>query len=122
MRMTELDGIWFSAEGSGSAVLVPQLNVNWAAQDLSALYNRFRVVVVAPRGFAASARPGRYDGATFVADCERVLDHLGIDSTAAFGYSMNGVMAARLALGSSRVTAFVCGGFPLTLDLFLPRQ
>jgi pimeloyl-ACP methyl ester carboxylesterase len=46
-----------------------------------------------------------------------VLDHLVIDTYATFGYSMDGVMAGRLAMASLRVTAVACGGFPLTADL-----
>ncbi|MBA4609284.1 alpha/beta hydrolase [Aeromicrobium sp. Marseille-Q0843] len=115
--MAELDGIWWSSAGEGAAVVVPRLNVDWSSMDLSALTERFRVVIVAPRGFGPSARPGSYDMSGFVGDVERVLDHLGIESYATFGYSMNGVMAARLALSSARVTAVACGGFPLTADL-----
>jgi len=32
-------------------------------------------------------------------------------------HSMSGAMAVRLAVGSPRVTAVACGGFPLTADL-----
>lgn len=115
--MAELDGIWWTAFGDGPAVVVPRLNVDWTAIDLSALSDRFRVVVVSPRGFGPSTRPGSYDLDGFAGDVERVLDHLGIDAHATFGYSMNGVMAAQLARRSSRVTAVACGGFPLTAAL-----
>jgi pimeloyl-ACP methyl ester carboxylesterase len=115
--VAELNGIWWSMTGDGPAVVVPRLNIDWTAVDLSALSDRFRVVTVAPRGFGPSARPGSYDGAGFIADVWHVLDHLGIGSCATFGYSMNGVMAARLAVGTPRVTAVACGGFPLTADL-----
>lgn len=98
-------------------MVVPWLNVNWAEIDLSALTDEFRVVIVAPRGFGPSARPGSYQGAGFVADVGGVLDLLGIERYATFGYSMNGVMAARLAVGNPRVVAVACGGFPLTADL-----
>jgi pimeloyl-ACP methyl ester carboxylesterase len=111
------DGIWWSAAGKGPAVVVPWLNVNWTDTDLSALTERFRVVTVAPRGFGLSARPGSYDGPGLVADVGRILDRLRIGSYATFGYSMNGVMAARLAVGNPRVIAVACGGFPLTADL-----
>jgi pimeloyl-ACP methyl ester carboxylesterase len=77
----------------------------------------FTVVVVSPRGFGLSERPGGYTGAGSVADVARVLDHLGVLDYAAFGYSMSGVMAARLAVGNPRVWAVACGGFPLTADL-----
>jgi pimeloyl-ACP methyl ester carboxylesterase len=113
----ELDGIWWSEAGDGPAVVVPRLNVDWSGMDLSALTDRFRTVIVAPQGFGPSARPGAYQGSRFVTDIRRVLDHLGIGRYATFGYSMNGAMAARLAVGSPRVTAVACGGFPLTADL-----
>jgi pimeloyl-ACP methyl ester carboxylesterase len=113
----KLDGVWWSATGEGPVVVVPWLNVNWTEIDLSALTDEFRVVIVAPRGFGPSARPGSYDGSGFVADVGRVVDLLGITRYATFGYSMNGAMAARLAVGSPRVTAVACGGFPLTADL-----
>jgi pimeloyl-ACP methyl ester carboxylesterase len=115
--VAELDGIWWSAVGEGPAVVVPRLNIDWTAVDLSALSDRFRVVFVAPRGFGPSTRPGSYDGTGFLLDVVRVLDHLGIGSYATLGYSMNGVMAARLAVGNPRVVAVACGGFPLTADL-----
>lgn len=97
--------------------MVPWLNVNWTEIDLSALTDEFRVLIVAPRGFGPSARSGSYGGFGFIADVGRVLDLLGIGCYATFGYSMNGVMAARLAVGNRRVTAVACGGFPLTADL-----
>lgn len=115
--MGELDGVWWSAAGDGPAVVVPRLNVDWSTLNLSALTDRFRMVIVAPRGFGPSARPGSYHGTRFMADILRVLDHLGIGRYATFGYSMDGAMAARLAVGSPRVTAVACGGFPLTADL-----
>lgn len=98
-------------------VVVPRLNVDWTQVDLAALEARFTVVVVSPRGFGSSERPGGYSGARFLADVARVLDHLGVVDYAAFGYSMSGVMAARLAVGNPRVRAVACGGFPLTADL-----
>jgi pimeloyl-ACP methyl ester carboxylesterase len=115
--MAELEGIWWSTAGDGPVVVLPRLNVDWTPANLSALTARFRAVVVAPRGFGPSARPGSYSGTGFVRDVEQVLDHLGIALYATFGYSMNGAMAARLAVGNPRVTAVACGGFPLTADL-----
>lgn len=115
--MDELDGMWWSASGQGPAVVVPWLNVDWTDLDLSALTERFRVVVVAPRGFGPSDRPGSYDGSEHVADIDRVLTAVGITRFATFGYSMSGALAARLAVGDPCVTAVACGGFPLTADL-----
>jgi pimeloyl-ACP methyl ester carboxylesterase len=111
------DGIWWSESGRGPAVVVPRLNVDWTEIDLSDLTGRFRVIVVAPRGFGPSARPGSYHGPRFVEDIEHLLDRRGVERYATFGYSMNGAMAARLAVDNPRVTAVACGGFPLTADL-----
>lgn len=74
-------------------------------------------MVVSPRGFGPSSRRGPYDGAGCVADIGAVLDHLRIEACAGFGYSMNGAMAALLALDDPRVAAVAIGGFPLTADL-----
>ena len=115
--MTVLDNIYWRSTGAGPAVVVPWLNVDWTKIDLAAIEARCTVVVVAPRGFGPSERPGGYTGARFVADVARVLNHLGVVDHAAFGYSMSGVMAARLAVGNPRVRAVACGGFPLTADL-----
>lgn len=115
--MGEIDGVWWSSEGAGRAVVVPLLNVDWREIDLSALTGRFRVVIVAPPGFGPSPRPGSYDGSRLVSDVTRVLDRLEVTAYATFGYSMSGVMAARLAYGDPRVAAVACGGFPLTADL-----
>jgi len=116
-NVTVLDKIYWRSAGAGPVVVVPRLNVDWTQVDLAALEARFTVVVVSPRGFGPSERPGGYSGARFLADVARVLDHLGVVDYAAFGYSMSGVMAARLAVGNPRVRAVACGGFPLTADL-----
>jgi len=116
-RVGEVDGIWWSEAGAGPVVLVPWLNVDWSAIDLSTLTDHLRVVVVAPRGFGPSTRPGSYTGLGIVDDLHRVLEHLGIERCATFGYSMSGVMAARMAVGDPRIVAVACGGFPLTADL-----
>lgn len=87
--------------------MVPRLNIDWTQVDLAALEARFTVVVISPRGFGPSERPGGYSGARFVADLAQVLDHLGVAEYAAFGYSMSGVMATRLAVGNPRVWAEV---------------
>lgn len=111
------EGIWWTSTGDGPTVVVPRLNVDWTAVDLSPLTDRFRVVIVSPRGFGPSERPGGYAMSGFVGDVDRVLAHLNVDSYATFSYSMNGVMAVRLALSSSRVVAVACGGFPLSANL-----
>jgi hypothetical protein len=53
-----VNGIWWSAAGDGPVVVVPRLNVDWTTVNLSVLTDRFRVVIVAPRGFGPGSRPG----------------------------------------------------------------
>lgn len=115
--MPELAGVGYTLAGSGPAVVVPQLNVDWSTVDLSPLSARCTVVVVAPRGLAPSARLDHYSDVGMVADVEGVLDHLGIGDYVTFGYSMNGAMASRLGVDNPRARAVVCGGFPTTADL-----
>ena len=57
-------------------------------------------VVVSPRGFGPFERPGGYTEARCLDDLARVLNHLAVLEYAAFGYSMSGVMAARLAVSN----------------------
>jgi len=114
--VTVLDKIHWRSTGAGPAVVVPQLNIDRTQIDLAALEARFTVVVVSPRGFGLSERPGGYSGARFLADVARVLNHLAVLEYAAFGYFMSGVMAARLAVGKPRVWAVACGDFTLTAD------
>jgi len=83
--VTVLDTIHWRSTGAGPAVVVPRLNIDWTQVDLAALEARFTVVVISPRGFGPSERPGGYSGARFVADLAQVLDHLGVAEYAAFG-------------------------------------
>jgi pimeloyl-ACP methyl ester carboxylesterase len=108
----DLDGVAYSLDGDGPAIVVPQCNVDWSAVDLTPLSSRCTVVTVAPRGFSPSVRQGGYSGAGMRADVERVLDHLGLDGYLTFGYSLNGAMAAWLGVDNPRVLGVVCGGFP----------
>lgn len=116
--MAATDGIHVVDVGEGPVVVVPRLNVDWLAHDLAPLTDRFRVLVVAPRGFGPADRPEALDRAsTVVTDLAAVLDELEVAHCTAFGYSMNGVAAALLARTDARVRAVACGGFPLTADL-----
>ena len=110
----DVQGVSLSYEvhGAGPCVVVPRCNVGWDDVDLGSLTD-WTVVVVSPRGFGASDRPGwAYDAGTVRTDVEAVLDHLGIQQYAALGYSMTGAVAAWLAHDNPRVRAVVCGGFP----------
>lgn len=75
----------------------------------------FSVVTVSPSDFGASDRPGvPYVADRWVADVRAVLDHLGIDRCAVFGYSFTGAFGPWLAQHlPDRISAVASGGFPL---------
>ena len=60
---------------------------------------RHRVIVPDLRGHGRSrGLPPPYTAAQLAADLSRLLDHLGIDSTAVLGYSQGGAIAQQLVL------------------------
>lgn len=118
MLSVALDGVQTAYEltGTGPVLVVPEVNVGWAAYGLDRLAERFTVVAVSPRGFMGSGRLAAedYSAGQITGDIERVLDHLGIGSYALLGYSLNGAVASYLALDNPRAQAVACGGFPTT--------
>lgn len=106
--------VW-SVVGSGPALLAPECNYRWTPSMLRTMSRTFAVVTVSPSDFGASDRPGApYVADRWVADVRAVLDHLGIDHCAVFGYSFTGAFGPWLAQHlPERVTAVAAGGFPL---------
>jgi pimeloyl-ACP methyl ester carboxylesterase len=65
--------------------------------------NRHRVIVPDLRGHGRSrGLPPPYTPTQLASDLSRLLDHLGIDSTAVLGYSQGGAIAQQLALEHPR--------------------
>lgn len=66
---------------------------NWVLNGaMDALAEHFRVVAIDARGHGGSMRshdPAKY-GAEMVADIERLMDHLGLETAHVVGYSMGG--------------------------------
>jgi pimeloyl-ACP methyl ester carboxylesterase len=63
------------------------------------LATRHRVIVPDLRGHGRSrGLPPPYTAAQLASDLSRLLDHLGIDSTAVLGYSQGGAIAQQLVL------------------------
>jgi 3-oxoadipate enol-lactonase len=61
--------------------------------------SRHRVIVPDLRGHGRSRElPSPYTAAQLASDLSRLLDHLGIDSSAVFGYSQGGAIAQQLVL------------------------
>lgn len=96
------DLISFTERGSGSPLLlVHGLMVSGEMFEpvIEHLAIRHRVIVPDLRGHGRSRElPPPYTAAQLASDLSRLLDHLGIGSTAVLGYSQGGAIAQQLAL------------------------
>jgi 3-oxoadipate enol-lactonase len=94
--------VYFTERGSGPPLLlVHGLMVTGEMFEpvTGQLATRHRVIVPDLRGHGRSrGLPPPYTAAQLAADLSRLLDHLGIDSTAVLGYSQGGAIAQQLAL------------------------
>jgi len=105
----------YEVHGAGPAILIPWCNFAWSSLTLDLLTKGYTVVIASPRGFGNSDRVSAgYTADTIRTDLEAVLDHVGIEQYAAFGYSMTGSVAPWLAQDNPRVRAVVSGGFPIS--------
>src|SRR6185436_18913477 len=100
MRDAEL--LFFTERGSGPPLLLVHgvlISGEMFEPVLEALSARHRVIVPDLRGHGRSRGfPPPYTAAQLAADLSRLLDHLGIDSTAVLGYSQGGAIAQQLVL------------------------
>lgn len=96
------DLLYFTERGSGPPLLlVHGLMVTGEMFEpvLEHFAARRRVIVPDLRGHGRSrGLPPPYHAAQLAADLARLLDHLGIDSTAVLGYSQGGAIAQQLVL------------------------
>jgi pimeloyl-ACP methyl ester carboxylesterase len=94
--------LYFTERGSGpSLLLVHGLMVSGEMFEpvLEHFAARRRVIVPDLRGHGRSrGLPPPYHAAQLASDLARLLDHLGIDSTAVLGYSQGGAIAQQLVL------------------------
>jgi len=94
--------LYFSERGSGSPLLlVHGLMVTGEMFDpvIEHFATQHRVIVPDLRGHGRSrGLPPPYTAAQLASDLSRLLDHLGIDSTAVLGYSQGGAIAQQLVL------------------------
>jgi pimeloyl-ACP methyl ester carboxylesterase len=94
--------LYFTERGSGPPLLlVHGLMVTGEMFEpvLAHLATRHRVIVPDLRGHGRSrGLPPPYTAAQLARDLANVLDHLGIDSSAIFGYSQGGAIAQQLVL------------------------
>ncbi len=100
--VTPLELVYFNERGSGPPLLlVHGLMMTGEMFDpvLEHFAGRHRVIVPDLRGHGRSrGLPPPYTAAQLAADLARLLDHLGIDSAAVFGYSQGGAIAQQLVL------------------------
>ena len=112
--------IAYTAQGAGPAVLLlhgfgADHGLNWARPGVidALVENGRRVIATDARGHGASDKPHdpeRYAGDTMVRDAQAVLDHLGVERVDVIGYSMGGMVAARLVPDEPRTRSLVLGG------------
>jgi pimeloyl-ACP methyl ester carboxylesterase len=106
--------------GSGSALLLPQLNFSWPDYlDLSPFIERYTVITASPRGFATSTRLDAdvpYRVRDMAADLVAVVQEVGFDRFVVLGYSFTGAFAPWIAQLTGKADAVVSGGFPIVGD------
>src|SRR3984885_6976710 len=94
--------LYFTEHGSGPPLLlIHGLMVSGEMFEpvIEHVATRHRVIVPDLRGHGRSrGLPPPYTAAQLASDLSRLLDHLGIDSTAVLGYSQGGAIAQQLVL------------------------
>src|SRR6266542_1990804 len=94
--------LYFSEHGSGPPLLLVHglmVSGEMFYPVIEHFATRHRVIVPDLRGHGRSrGMPPPYTAAQLAADLARLLDHLGIDSTAVLGYSQGGAIAQQLVL------------------------
>jgi 3-oxoadipate enol-lactonase len=99
--------LYFTEHGAGpSLLLVHGLMVTGEmfGPVIEQLTARHRVIVPDLRGHGRNRKlPPPYTAAQLASDLGRLLDHLGIDSTAVLGYSQGGAIAQQLVLDHPRL-------------------
>ncbi|HVP31777.1 MAG TPA: alpha/beta fold hydrolase [Myxococcota bacterium] len=131
-RFVSFDGtpIAYLERGSGPAVLLlhgfaADHRINWVRPGvIDALVGAGRrVIATDARGHGASGKPhdpAAYANGAMVRDARALLDHLALESVDLAGYSMGGMVSARVAAADRRVRSLVLAG--VGGDLIPPRR
>lgn len=98
--------LYFTERGSGSPLLLVHglmVTGKMFAPVIEHFATRYRVIVPDLRGHGRSrGLPPPYTAAQLASDLARLLDHLGIASSAVLGYSQGGAIAQQLVLDYPR--------------------
>ena len=104
--MRPADLLYFTERGSGSPLLLVHglmITGEMFEPVIGHFASRHRVIVPDLRGYGRSrGLPPPYTAAQLASDLARLLDHLGINSTAVVGYSHGGAIAQQLVLDHPR--------------------
>jgi pimeloyl-ACP methyl ester carboxylesterase len=96
------DLLYFTERGSGPPLLLVHglmVTGEMFGPIIERLATRYRVIVPDLRGHGRSrGLPPPYTASQLASDLSRLLEHLGIDSTAVLGYSQGGAIAQQLVL------------------------
>jgi pimeloyl-ACP methyl ester carboxylesterase len=104
--LSSAEVLYFTEHGSGAPLLLVHglmVSGEMFGPVIEHFATRHRVIVPDLRGHGRSrGLPPPYTVAQLAADLSRLLDHLGIDSTAVLGYSQGGAIAQQLAVDHPR--------------------
>jgi pimeloyl-ACP methyl ester carboxylesterase len=110
----------YDVDGDGTPVLLlhgfaTDVYTNWVRPGITDALDRagFRTIALDQRGHGMSDKPhddAAYAGDAMVKDAQALLDHLGIERTLGFGYSMGGRNLLSLLLIDDRIRGAVLGG------------
>ena len=120
MRFTEesTDLVYFTERGSG-----PPLLLVHGLMVIEHFAARHRVIVPDLRGHGRSrGLPPPYTAAQLASDLSRLLDHLGIASTAVLGYSQGGAIAQQLVLDHPQQCDRLVLGCTYAFNMATPRE
>jgi pimeloyl-ACP methyl ester carboxylesterase len=105
-QVTSSELVYFTDQGTGLPLLLVHGLMVTGEMFVPVIQHfaaRHRVIVPDLRGHGRSrGLPPPYTAAQLASDLARLLDHLGIDSTAVLGYSQGGAIAQQFALDHPR--------------------
>ena len=105
------DILYFTEHGSGPPLLLVHglmVTGEMFGPVIERLATKHRLIVPDLRGHGQSrGLPPPYSAAQLASDLSRLLDHLGIDSTAVLGYSQGGAIAQQLVLDHPKQCDFL---------------